>query len=77
MIEDLIVYTVLEVAAHLKCERKKVERLIKSGALSAKLVGNSYRITHRVLLAFIHDLEPGVTVPMVGANRQPTITRLN
>lgn len=64
MSEELIVYTIPEVAKILKVGRHKVERLIKGGSLKAKLVGNSFRISHANLAAFISDDEKAKTVPL-------------
>lgn len=60
---EVIVYTIPEVAKILKVGRHKVERLIRAGHLKAKRIGNSYRITHSNLVAFLQD-GTSATTPM-------------
>lgn len=64
--EDLRVYTIPEVARILQVGRHKVERLIRSGHLRAKLLGNSYRITHANLKAFLESDEAAPTATLRG-----------
>lgn len=67
--EDLRVYTIPEVARILQVGRHKVERLIRSGQLRAKLLGNSYRITHANLRAFLESDEAAPTAPLTRQSR--------
>ena len=67
---ELRVYTIPEVAGILKIERKKVERLIKAGSLPAKLIGNSFRIRHADLQAFLENPDAASTVGMTREARE-------
>lgn len=57
MAEDLLgddrLYTVAEIAGHMRVSTMTVYRLIKSGALPALRVGKNYRLRGRDLAAYL------------------------
>lgn len=70
----MTVYTVVEVSEILGIDRHKTGRLIKSGSLRAKKVGNAWRIRKEWLEDFMESDDHGVTTPLTGKKRLELIS---